>query len=124
MKYHLAILTPGWIDLILDGMKDHREPFHESPEHIVCDPSAKSTILDGDSVYLKESGGVAVLSKGSLLPLKWKLFIFGDYTIFGVFFTSIGARFLRGITQRKSPVTACHISGWYLNTPRLSILPM
>ena len=31
MKYHLAILTPGWIDLILDGSEDHREPFHESP---------------------------------------------------------------------------------------------
>ena len=57
MKYHLAILTPGWIDLILDGSKTIESRFTK----VRCAPFGK--VHEGDSVYLKESGG---LVKGNL----------------------------------------------------------
>ena len=31
MKYHLSILTPGWIELILDGSSTIESRFHQSP---------------------------------------------------------------------------------------------
>ena len=46
MKYHLAILTPGWID----GSKTIESRFTK-----VCAPYGK--VNTGDVVYLKESGG-------------------------------------------------------------------
>ena len=52
MKYHLAILTPGWIDLILDGSKTIESRFTK----VRCAPFGK--VHEGDSVYLKESGGL------------------------------------------------------------------
>ena len=52
MKYHLAILTPGWIDLILDGKKTIESRFTK----VRCAPFGK--VHEGDSVYLKESGGL------------------------------------------------------------------
>ena len=52
MKYHLAILTPGWIDLILDGSKTIESRFTK----VRCAPFRK--VHEGDSVYLKESGGL------------------------------------------------------------------
>ena len=52
MKYHLAILTPGWIDLILDGKKTIESRFTK----VRCAPFRK--VHEGDSVYLKESGGL------------------------------------------------------------------
>ena len=48
MKYHLAILTPGWIDLILDGTKTIESRFTK----VRCAPFGK--VHEGDSVYLKE----------------------------------------------------------------------
>lgn len=57
MKYHLAILTPGWIDLILDGSKTIESRFTK----VRCAPFGK--VNEGDTVYLKESGG---LVKGNL----------------------------------------------------------
>ena len=52
MKYHLAILTPGWIDLILDGKKTIESRFTK----VRCAPFRK--VHEGDVVYLKESGGL------------------------------------------------------------------
>ena len=52
MKYHLAILTPGWIDLILDGSKTIESRFTK----VRCAPFRK--VHADDSVYLKESGGL------------------------------------------------------------------
>ena len=52
MKYHLAILTPGWIDLILDGSKTIESRFTK----VRCAPFGK--VHAGDVVYLKESGGL------------------------------------------------------------------
>ena len=52
MKHHLAILTPGWIDLILDGKKTIESRFTK----VRCAPFRK--VHEGDSVYLKESGGL------------------------------------------------------------------
>ena len=52
MKYHLAILTPGWIDLILDGSKTIESRFTK----VRCAPFRK--VHEGDVVYLKESGGL------------------------------------------------------------------
>ena len=51
MNYHLAILTPGWIDLILDGKKTIESRFTK----VKCAPYGK--VNTGDVVYLKESGG-------------------------------------------------------------------
>ena len=51
MNYHLAILTPGWIDLILDGSKTIESRFTK----VRCAPFGK--VHEGDVVYLKESGG-------------------------------------------------------------------
>ena len=51
MKYHLAILTPGWIELILDGSKMIESRFTK----VRCAPFGK--VNAGDIVYLKESGG-------------------------------------------------------------------
>ena len=52
MNYHLAILTPGWIDLILDGKKTIESRFTK----VRCTPFGK--VHEGDVVYLKESGGL------------------------------------------------------------------
>ena len=65
MKYHLAILTPGWIDLILDGTKTIESRF----TRVRCAPFRK--VHEGDSVYLKESGG---LVKGMFTVAKVETF--------------------------------------------------
>ena len=52
MKYHLAILTPGWSERILDGSKTIESRFTK----VRCAPFKK--VHEGDSVYLKESGGL------------------------------------------------------------------
>ncbi len=52
MKYHLAILTPGWIDLILDGKKTIESRFTK----VRCAPFGQ--VNANDIVYLKESGGL------------------------------------------------------------------
>ncbi len=65
MKYHLAILTPGWIDLILDGSKTIESRFTK----VRCAPFGK--VHEGDSVYLKESGG---LVKGMFTVAKVETF--------------------------------------------------
>ena len=52
MKHHLAILTPGWIELILDGSKTIESRFTK----VRCAPFGK--VHEGDSVYLKEGGGL------------------------------------------------------------------
>ena len=52
MKHHLAILTPGWIDLILDGSKTIESRF----TRVRCAPFRK--VHEGDVVFMKESGGL------------------------------------------------------------------
>lgn len=52
VKHHLAILSPGWIELILDGSKTIKSRFTK----VRCAPFRK--VHEGDSVYLKESGGL------------------------------------------------------------------
>ena len=52
MKHHLAILSPGWIELILDGSKTIESRFTK----VRCAPFGK--VHEGDIVYLKESGGL------------------------------------------------------------------
>ena len=52
MKYHLAILSPGWTELILDGSKTIESRFTK----VRCAPFGK--VHAGDIVYLKESGGL------------------------------------------------------------------
>lgn len=52
MKHHLAILSPGWIELILDGSKTIESRFTK----VRCAPFGK--VHTGDIVYLKESGGL------------------------------------------------------------------
>lgn len=51
MRYHLAILTQPWLDLILDGKKTIESRFTK----IRCAPYGK--VYAGNLVYLKESGG-------------------------------------------------------------------
>ena len=53
-KYHLAILTPGWIELILDGSKTIESRFSK----VRGLPFRK--VDAGDTVYLKESGGLVL----------------------------------------------------------------
>lgn len=65
MKYHLAILTPGWIELILDGSKTIESRFTK----VRCAPFGK--VNEGDRVYLKESGG---LVKGMFTVAKVETF--------------------------------------------------
>ena len=60
MQYHLAILTPGWIELILDGSKTIESRFTK----VRCAPFGK--VHEDDVVYLKESGG---LVKGNLFTV-------------------------------------------------------
>ena len=52
MKYHLAILSPGWTELILDGSKTVESRFTK----VRCAPFGK--VDAGDIVYMKESGGL------------------------------------------------------------------
>lgn len=52
MKYHLAILSPGWTELILEGSKTIESRFTK----VRCTPFGK--VHEGDIVYLKESGGL------------------------------------------------------------------
>ena len=52
VKHHLAILTPGWIELILDGSKTIESRFTK----VRCAPFRK--VDAGDIVYMKESGGL------------------------------------------------------------------
>ena len=65
MKYHLAILTPGWIELILDGSKTIESRFTK----VRCAPFGK--VHEGNIVYLKESGG---LVKGMFTVAKVEMF--------------------------------------------------
>lgn len=65
MKYHLAILTSGWTELILDGSKTIESRFTK----VRCAPFGK--VHEGDVVYLKESGG---LVKGMFTVAKVKTF--------------------------------------------------
>ena len=51
MQHHLAILSPGWIELILDSHKTIESRFTK----VRCAPFGK--IHTGDLVYMKESGG-------------------------------------------------------------------
>lgn len=51
MNHHLAILSKGWIDLILDRKKTIESRFTKNR----CAPFGK--VNAGDIVYLKESGG-------------------------------------------------------------------
>ena len=64
-KQHLAILTPGWIELILDGSKTIESRFTK----VRCAPFGK--VDAGDSVYMKESGG---LVKGQFMVAKVETF--------------------------------------------------
>lgn len=52
MNYHLAILSKGWIDLILQGSKTIESRFTK----IRCAPFRK--VSNGDIVYMKKSGGL------------------------------------------------------------------
>ena len=52
MQYHLAILSPRWIELILDGSKTIGSWFTK----IRCAPYGK--VNKGDIIYMKESGGL------------------------------------------------------------------
>ena len=52
ITYHLAILSPGWIELIFDGSKTIESRFTK----VRCAPFGK--VNEGDVVYLKESGGL------------------------------------------------------------------
>ena len=52
MKYHLAILSPGWIERIFDESKTIESRFTK----VRCAPFGK--VHEGDIVYLKESGGL------------------------------------------------------------------
>lgn len=61
MKHHLAILTPGWIELILDGKKTIESRFSK----VRCAPFGK--VQEGDIVFMKESGG---LVKGMFTVVK------------------------------------------------------
>ena len=65
MKHHLAILSPGWIDLILEGKKTIESRFTK----VKCPPFGK--VHEGDVVFLKESGG---LVKGACLVGKVETF--------------------------------------------------
>ena len=65
MKYHLAILAPGWTELILDGSKTIESRFTK----VRCAPFGK--VHEGDSVYMKESGG---LVKGMFTVAKVETF--------------------------------------------------
>ena len=65
MKYHLAILAPGWTDLILDGSKTIESRFTK----VRCAPFGK--VHEDDVVYLKESGG---LVKGMFTVAKVETF--------------------------------------------------
>lgn len=65
MKYHLAILTPGWSERILDGSKTIESRFTK----VRCAPFKK--VHEGDVVYLKESGG---LVKGMFTVAKVETF--------------------------------------------------
>ena len=52
MKHHLAILSPGWIELILSGDKTIESRFSKRR----CAPFGK--VDAGDVVFMKESGGL------------------------------------------------------------------
>ena len=52
MKHHLAILSQGWIELILTGDKTIESRFSK----VRCAPFGK--VDAGDVVFLKESGGL------------------------------------------------------------------
>jgi len=65
MKYHLAILTPGWSERILDGSKTIESRFTK----VRCAPFGK--VHEDDVVYLKESGG---LVKGMFTVAKVETF--------------------------------------------------
>lgn len=65
MKYHLAILTPGWTELILDGSKTIESRFTK----VRCAPFGQ--VNAGDIVYMKESGG---LVKGMFTVAKVETF--------------------------------------------------
>ncbi|MDE0401286.1 MAG: hypothetical protein OXL96_26105 [Candidatus Poribacteria bacterium] len=65
MKYHLAILTSGWSERILDGSKTIESRFTK----VRCAPFKK--VHEGDGVYLKESGG---LVKGMFTVAKVETF--------------------------------------------------
>ena len=65
MKHYLAILTPGWIELILDGSKTIEGRFTK----VRCAPFGK--VDAGDTVYMKESGG---LVKGQFTVAKVETF--------------------------------------------------
>ena len=65
MRYHLAILAPGWTERILDGSKTIESRFTK----VRCAPFGK--VHEGDSVYLKESGG---LVKGMFTVAKVETF--------------------------------------------------
>ena len=65
MKYHLAIFTTGWINLILDGSKTIESRFSK----VRCAPFGK--VHAGDIVYMKESGG---LVKGMFSVLRVETF--------------------------------------------------
>ena len=65
MNYHLAILSHGWIELILDGKKTIESRFTK----VRCAPFGK--VHKGDVVYLKESSG---LVKGMFTVAKVETF--------------------------------------------------
>ena len=52
MKHHLAILSPGWIELILSGDKTIESRFSKRRSA----PFGK--VSEGDVVFMKESGGL------------------------------------------------------------------
>ena len=54
MKHHLAILSPGWIELILDGSKTIESRFTK----VRCAPFGK--VNEGDIVFMKESSGLVM----------------------------------------------------------------
>ena len=108
MKYHLAILTPGWIDLILDGSKTIESRFTK----VRCAPFGK--VHEGDSVYLKESGG---LVKGMFRVAQVETFENLNRSGIQAIYERCGqAIFYRAFTQFFRLR-----NGWTPSTPRLSM---
>ena len=96
-QYHLAVLTLGWIDLILDGKKTIESRFTK----VRCAPYGK--VFEGDTVYLKESGGPV---KGEFRVAKVETF--SDLTLETI--NEIDARYHNAILV--DPLFAAHWDKW------------
>ena len=111
MNYHLAILSPVWLELILSGDKTIESRFTK----VRCAPFGK--VETGDSVYLKESGGPV---KGMFRAAEVETFenldrsdiqviyrVSGRFT-FGEFFTQFSSPPEKWLTAKHA--TLIHVS--------------